>query len=311
MKSIKKEEAICLVKKTPAVYRFLPEALQRDRDVAIAFIKSNEEYISAYNNAILEEKRRASRTHEYRASSILRTENSELFLNGIPRDYPEVLGSFTDDVEVLTLLGGTRMCETVRFTDKNYNEGLVSKAIGKGFNLADPLFEYWYDRLSRDKKADEHVREKYRLTTDDSLFVVTAFKCLEVIDACADSHDDAYAALFLKCNSFLVEGNLGEEDIREGFLSFFLDYRKKSAPILRVFPVKRQNELAYEYHFLAGLIRPRDLEPALAELIAKNCPIARQLLPDEYILRYDLKYDPDCGDCSGCAKCFLRHILIL
>lgn len=309
MKKIEKNEAIGLVEKSPIVYRYLPEELQRDRDVAIAFIRSNEEYVSAYYGARIKAKRGKAIT----AASITRMENAELFLNGIPKAYPEILGSFTGDAEVLSLLGSTRMCEVVEFTDENYDEKIVSKAIGEGFNLVDPLFEYWYERLPRDKKSDEHVREKYELKTDDSPFIVTAFKCLEVIDAGTGSHDDAYAALFMKCNTFRIEGSFGEDggNLSSGYVSLFLDYRKETSRIFRVFPVEKQNALAGRYYFLAGLIRPDDLDPELAEIIAKDCPIARQLLPDEYILRYDLRRDPAHCDCTTCEKCFLSNILIV
>lgn len=312
MQNIEKKESIRLVKKAPIVYRYLPEELQMDRDVAIAFIKSNAEYVNAYYNALLEEKRASSKTHEYKASSVIRTDNADFFLNGLPLDYPKILGSFTKDTEIMTLLGGTKMYVVIDFTDENYDERVVSKAIGKGPFLVDPLFEYWYERLPCDKKTDDYIRTKYELTTDDSLFVVTAFKCLEIIDTCADSHDDAYAALFMKCNSFRTEGSRNEgDDLLAGYLSFFLDYRKETARIFRVFPTDRQNGLAGRYHFLAGLMKPDDLDPELAETIAENCPIARQILPDEYILRYDLHRDPEHRDCTKCEKCSFRHILIV
>lgn len=313
MKKIEKQEALGLVEKTPIVYRYLPEELQMDREIAIAFIKSNENYVSAYYGALIEDKRTASETHEYKASSVVRTENADLFLNGILSDFPASLGRFTDDAEVLSLLGGTKMREAVEFTDENYHEKIVSQAIGKGFGLVDPLFEYWYKRLPRDKKTDEHVREKYGLTTDDSLFLVTAFKCLEVIDTGAGNPDAAYAALFMKCNTFRFEAFDGGDDdnVSEGYVSFFLDYRERSARIFRVFSVEKQNALAGKYFFLAGLMRPADLDPALAEVIAKDCPIARQLLPDEYILRYDLHRDPTRRDCTKCEKCSFRHFLVV
>ena len=143
--------------------------------------------------------------------------------------------------------------------------------------------------------------------------MVTAFKCLEVIDAGMGSPDDAYAALFRKCNTFRMEGAYGEsgEEIAAGYLSFFLDYRKETARIFRVFPAEKQNALAGKYYFLAGLMRPDDLDPALAEVIAKTCPIARQLLPDEYILRYGLRRDPLRRDCTRCEQCSFRNLLIL
>lgn len=312
MQNIEKKESIRLVKKAPIVYRYLPEELQMDRDVAIAFIKSNAEYVNAYYNALLEEKRTSSKTHEYKASSVIRTDNADLFLNGLPLDYPKILDSFTKDAEVMALLGGTRMYEVVDFTDENYDERVVSKAIGKGYNLVDPLFEYWYERLPRDKKTDDCIRTKFELTTDDSLFIVTAFKCLEVIDSGAGSHDDAYAALFMKCNTFRFEAFYDKDDdsVSAGYVSFFVDYRKEAARIFRVFPVERQNGLAGSYHFLAGLMKPDDLDPELAKIIAENCPIARQILPDEYILRYDLHRDPAHRDCTKCAKCFIRHMLL-
>lgn len=309
MKTVAKEEAVRLVEKTPIVYRYLPEELQRDRDVAIAFIKSNTPYVNAYYDARLREKRETTVT----AASVTRRENRDLFLNGLPLDYPKILGSFTKDAEVLSLLGGTRMSEAVWFTDENYNEKVVSKAIGKGFNLADPLFEYWYERLPRDRKTEEHIREKYNLAADDSLFIVTAFKCLEVIDAGTDSHDDAYAALFMKCSMFRFDtfNNRRGDDITVGYVSFFLNYREAVAPIFRVFSAERQNALARRYHFLAGLMKPDSLDPALAEIIAENCPIARQILPDEYVLRYGLRRDPERPDCTKCDKCSLRRILIV
>lgn len=313
MKTIEKEEAIRLVKKAPIVYRHLPEALQKDRDVAIAFIKSNTPYVNAYYDALIGKRRAASEDRRYTAASVTRSENPELFLNGLPLDYPEILASFSKDAEIMALLGSSKMYEVIEFTDANYDEKVVSKAIGQGPFLVGPLFEYWYERLSRDKKADEHVREKYGLNSDDPRFIVTAFKCREVIDAGMDSPDAAYAALFMKCNSFRFEAFYGgsDEDVSAGYVSFFLDHRKETARIFRVFPPDRQNRLAGEYHFLAGLIRPGDLDPGLAELIAQSCPIARQILPDEYILRYDLKRDPEHCDCTQCEKCSFRHILVV
>ena len=313
MKAIEKKEAIGLIKKAPIVYRYLPEGLQKDRDVAIAFIKSNTPYVDAYYEAVMEGKRTSSETRECKTSSVMRTDNADLFRNGIPTHYPKILGDFTKDAEIMALLGATRMHEVIDFTDENYDERVVSKAIGKGPFLVGPLFEYWYDRLARDKKTGDYIRTKYELTTDDSLFIVTAFKCLEVIDTGTGSHDDAYAALFMKCNSFRSEAFYGNENdnVSAGYVSFFLDYRKEAARIFRVFPVEKQNELAGRYHFLAGLMKPDGLNPELAEIIAKNCPIARQILPDEYILRYDLKRDPEHSDCTKCEKGSFRHILIV
>ena len=122
MKNIEKYEAIGLIEKTPIVYRYLPESLQKDRDVAIAFLKSNAAYVNAYYDALSEEKRASSRAHAYQATSLLRTDNAGLFLNGLPTHCPKILGSFTKDVEVMALLGGTRMYEVIEFTDERQSE---------------------------------------------------------------------------------------------------------------------------------------------------------------------------------------------
>lgn len=311
MKPIEKEEAIRLVKKTPIVYRYLPEQLQRDREVAIAFIKSNAGYISAYFAALLEAKQRDAEEGSYTASSLIRANHADLFLNGIISDLPEVLNTFTGDAEVLSLLGSTGMSAPITFTDRNYHEKVLSKAIGKGHALVDPLFAYWYARLPRDKKTDEHIRVKYELTVDDPIFLVAAFKCLEVIDAGAGDPDAAHMALLMKCNAFRAEAAHGEEeDAAIGYDPFFFDHQKQAARLFKTFSVQKQNELAGGYYFLASLMKPTDLDPALAQIIAKECPLARRLLPGEYTLRYDLHRDPAHRDCTKCAKCFIRHMLL-
>lgn len=311
MRDIEKKEAISFIRKTPIVYRYLPEPLQKDRDVVIAFIKSNAGFVSAYYAAMREAKRKDAETGSFTAPSLVRKSRDDLFLNGIPEDFPQILGGFTEDAEILSLLGSTGMWNVVRFTDENYREKVVAKAIRKGYGLTDPLFDYWYERIPRDKKADEHVREKYGLTTDDLTFAVTAFKCIEVIGAGAGDPDAAYAALFMKCNTFRADMTYGgENDRSEGYAALFLDYRRELSPIFRTFPAEKQNALAGEYYFLAGYIKPAEFDPALAEVIAKNCPIARQLLPDEYVLRYGLHRDPLRRGCDQCEKCALRHILL-
>lgn len=309
---ITKQDAIALVEKTPIVYDYLPEELQKDRDLAIAFIKNNDRYAAAYRGLLIELDNDIDEKHLLRSSSSVRAENEELFLDGMPWDFPEVLGRFTDDAEVLAALGSTPMWSVVTFTDENYNEKIVSKAIENGPCLVHPLFDYWYERLNRDKKTDEHIREKYELAADDSLFIVTAFKCIEIIDAYAKNPNRAYASLFMECNSFCFDGEHvnNRDEVWNGYWTLFSDYQTETARIFRVFPVEKQNELAYSYFFLASLIKPADVDPELAELIVKECPIARQLLPDEYILRYNLTGDQECVNCRKCGKCYLSNVII-
>ena len=310
---ITKQDAVALVEKTPIVYIYLPEDLQQDRDVAIAFIKNNDRYAAAYRDMLMELNLDIDEDRPLRSSHSVRAENEELFLDGMPWVFPEALENLVNDEGILTLLGNSSMKNVVGFTDETYNENIVSKAIGKAPLITHALFDYWYNRLPRDKKTDEHIREKYELNADDSRLIVTLFKCIEVIESCKDDTASVYANLFAEFNTTLFDGAYGKDrnEVLTGYMSLFRTHRQEATRIFRVLSAEDQNELAREYYFFASLIKPANLDPKLAALIAEDCPIARQLLPDEYILKYNLTDEQPCDFCQKCAKCHWANMNLI
>ncbi len=300
-------EIIGQIRKTPIVYTFLPEEWKTDREIALEFIKSNLPYAEAYHSGMRKLGERYRKEGKLLDSSVGRENFRELFLNGVPREFPKELGAFSGDGEFLSLLGSSPMWECVAFTDENYDEKMIVKSICKGYCLVNPLFDYWAERLLRDKKTAEHVRETYHLQADEPMYSVTVFKCLKVIDGAKGDKADAVSRLMRRLNEALVLDGIKEGEL----IGFFAEHGERIGEIFRSLPVGRQNSLAHDYYAFAQFLRPQDIEPKLAEEIAKGCRMAYMVLPDEYILRYDLHYDCAHRDCTGCPKCALANMLIV
>lgn len=291
-----------LVARLPGVYKYLPEEIRAQKEVALTAIQKNASCIEGCST-LLDESR-----HEvaFASSSVVHREHQELFDAAMPdyyqRSFPQ---SLMADADVLVALADAGMGDAISFLPKYYDEKVIAEAIHKSKNkigILFPLCDYWASELARDKKTAEHIKRRYNLFSDASADLIACYKCREILDGVPNSNQ-----LWVRVLSYGYL--LGTRDDRESLLTISPEGLKELKKLFRSLQEQDQNSaILYGWFEYAMLIQPDYLDGDIAKQIAGTCPKAAHILPEEYVIKFGLQADADVKSCENCGRCMFNYM---
>lgn len=286
---------LSLLEKYPILINYLPQELKRNKQVVLTFIKANDSYVKAYQDASDK-----SITEEMLTSlNSVRASMSNAFRDACPKGIPNgVLEPFCKDVDVLVAVSNSSMWNDIYLTWENYDEKIAEEVASQSPQFACVLYDYWQEEIRNQPKVVNNIAVKYNLRSNMSTQIIALYKCIDVLSN--GKHDCRNALGFLLANA--SSGYWGDNT---------KECHRELAKIFRNMDVNAQCYLASLYYPLAGFIRSDDLNEELAEEVAKSCPIAASLLPDTCIIKYNLQQN-DVGEdeaiCAKCRNCYWRNV---
>lgn len=296
------ENWVQLVARLPRVYKYLPEEIRAQKEVALTAIQKNASSIERCSTLLDE------RHHEpvFASSSVVRREHQELFDTAMPdyyrHSFPQRLMA---DADVLAALADAGMGDAISFFPKYYDEKVIVDAIHMAANkigILFPLCDYWTSELAHDKKAAEHIKRRYNLFSDASADLIACYKCREILDGVPNSNQ-----LWVRVLSYGYL--LGTRDDCESLLTISPEGLKELKKLFRSLPEQDQNSaILYGWFEYAMLIQPDYLDGDIAKRIANACPKAAHILPEEYVIKFGLQADADVKSCESCGRCMFNYV---
>ena len=291
-----------LVARLPRVYKYLPEEIRAQKEVALTAIQKNASSIERCSTFLDESH------HEpvFASSSVVRREHQELFDTTMPdynqHSFPQ---SLMADADVLVALADAGMGDAISFLPKYYDEKVITEAIHKSKNkigILFPLCDYWASELASDKKTAEHIKRRYNLFSDASANLIACYKCREILDGVPNSNQ-----LWGRVLSYGYL--LGTRGDCESLLTISPEGLKELKRLFRSLPKQDQNSaILYGWFEYAMLIQPDYLDGDIAKQIAGTCPKAAHILPEEYVIKLGLQADADVKSCESCGRCMFNYV---
>lgn len=301
------EEALRLVEAYPIIYTVLPETY-KTREMTLCFLDANAAAVDTIHSqtaAEVTEDERLAKCVVHRSGNRF----NRLRRNAIPEDDVD-LGTWLKDPEVLA-----RAVDRCRFSfaPETYDEACVKAVLQQEPRLMRAAFTFWEHHISGYPKEVERIRNRFELRGR----VAEGKK-----DAAQGRTLSEEQLAFFKCLSLVPEENTAA--IAQLFFSACLcgaerpfadDNRPAYVLAMSHLAPDTQNALVADWHFCAKFVMKRLLDPDLMKSIAAVCPIAGNILPDEYILRCGLRptgSDEDavkqCEECWICKMRFARFV---
>lgn len=287
-----KEQTIDIINKYPVLVSSLSEEHLKDREIILAYIKANLAYIDKYI---------ALRQALYDC-----TDEED---DSIRRDIQSIkknanidnVGAFwfeyhSYDEEIVSLLINDRMWKCVHYTNDTYNETQILKMMEQYPDLIYPFFDYLSERLAKDPKAATSAKEKYNTSNDENYSYLAFRKCIDAVSKLKNAKE-----LYLRLLT----------------LAFDLDYDAKYASgnnfieqCFRLLNQEMRHNICKEFYYVAQYLSASEIDDAFATHIIEQCPIAANLLPDEQVLKNNLKVkiSDAQNECRKCNKCIFRRV---
>ena len=296
---LKKEKdiakAAAVVSKYPIVLNTLSEAMQKEKEIAKAFISSNDKIIKSANEEASDW--RIGR-HTKLTGSVERGEKAPSQLNGIiytEGDHnfckfaesldPQLIRYWMNDPELFDMLMQSSMWEWMPIDDELYEKINHGEMIEKYPQYLYILRWYLCSCFSKGErlKLSEHVRRKFNMKNDSNPDEVSIMAVYEII---MDMGEDYLSVLISSYNSFILAKYVSE--------------------LLRTMPKDKRDEMIKKNIKYAYYIRDtlRNNEK-IVQYICDNCPKAGDILSDRIVIKRNLKRstldeNEICKDCYLC-----------
>ena len=282
------QECYDAVVKYPVTFEIVPQQF-KDKNLVLAFLKANGKYVQEYWD--IEEKRWQDEDEAF-SNGIFLAPNRGRFthLHDVAIVEKDVdFGEWTGDVDVLCEIVKTRC--PFSFTQDTYHEDAVKKAIAREHKLVSDVYSYWESNICKNQKEIDKVCAKYQLFENRDARTLAFFKCLSLIEK---ENSMALLQLFVSASWDVDSGTCFQDE--DAFKKIF----RLLDEDMQVYVV----EMLYSY---AKYASKKVLDGTLVEEIVKICPIAGDVLPDEYVLRYGLEQaltEEEMEEkCKKCRKC--------
>lgn len=291
-----------LVARLPSVYKYLPEEIRAQKEVALTAIQKNASNIERCPTLLDESHHEPA----FASSSAVRREHQELFDTAMPdyyqRSFPQ---SLMADADVLVALADAGMGDAISFLPEYYNEKVIAEALHAAtdkISILFPLCDYWTSELARDNKTAEHIKRKHNLFSDATADLIACYKCREILDGVSNSNQ-----LWVHVLSYGYL--LGTRDDCESLLTISPEGLKELKRLFRSLPKQDQNSaILYGWFEYTMLIQPDYLDGDIAKQIAGTCPKAAHILPEEYVIKFGLHADADVKSCENCGRCMFNYM---
>lgn len=302
------EKALETVEKYPIVYTVLPDEL-KDKRMTITFLRANGRYLKLekeINKAIDKRESELRKENTYVSRAVLEKDCKEelknIRNNAVCGESTADLGEQTKDADVLIAAAEADAGYTLNvfghfeLTPQNYSEKAMAEAIGRQPRLVSRLYFYWKDHIQSVPGKRQSVMAKFGLCNEPCNEELAFYTCLNVI-----------------------EGK-GEEACRWLFQVFASDADARSNPdhddiYSRIFASLSSdvtNRIVSGNYRFARYVSSKILGKDLQKIIAEQCPIAGDILPDRTVLEYGLsahRTEETVREiCDKCWKCKLKHI---
>ena len=302
------EKALGTIGQYPIVYTILPESF-RDKRMTLAFLRANGRYLrqeNEINKAIDKRESELRKENTYVSRAVLEKDYKEelknIRNNAVCGESTADLGEQTKDADVLIAAAEAdagyvlNVFGHFELTPQNYSEKAMAEAIGKQPRLVCRLYFYWKDHIQGFPGKRQSVMAKFGLCNEPCNEELAFYTCLNVIEG---KGEEACRWLFqVFASDADVRSNPDHDDIYSRiFASLSSDVTNRI--------------VSGNYRF-ARYVSSKILGKDLQKIIAEQCPIAGDILPDRAVLEYDLSphktEDEACEICAGCGRCVLKYI---
>ena len=302
------EKALETVEKYPIVYTVLPDEL-KDKRMTITFLRANGRYLKLEKEINEEINKRESE---------LRSENTYASRGIMEKDYKEELrnisnnavgktnmvdlGEQTKDADVLVAAAETDaeyFLDTFghfELTPQNYSEKAMAEAIGKQPRLASRLYFYWKDHIRDFPGKRQTVMAKFGLCNEPGNEELALYTCFKILEGKSE-----------KTHLYLFNAFVSDPEVQTG-----PDNHEILRGIFAMLSPDAQNLLVSKNYKFARYMSVENFDQKLQKIIAGECPIAGDILPDRTVLEYGLsahRTEETVREiCDKCWKCKLKHI---
>lgn len=302
------EKALKTIKKYPIVYTILPESF-RDKRMTLAFLKANGRYLKLeckINEEIYKKEREFRKENKSISRGELENYYKEEFQyirnNAVGETCTVDLGEQTKDAEVL--LAASEVDEGYflnsyggfKLTPQNYSEKAMVEAIGKQPRLVSRLYFYWKNYIQKFSGKCQSVMAKFGLCNEPSNEELAFYNCLKIVEG---KGEETHMYLF---NAFASDPEVQSNP----------DHNEILRRIFALFSSDGQNLIVSRNYKFARYVSVESLDKELQKIIAKECPIAGDILPDRAVLEYDLSPHRTENEaykkCTECGRCLLKYI---
>lgn len=283
-------KAIELIKKYPLLVKSFPSEIQKNKEVAIAFIKANDFY-EQENRKILSGSYVGR--HTMLSGAYSRGKIAHLKLNGLISPHgigvccdginQEVLDVWFADIDIVEKFVNSYMSGWVELSDSMFEKIDHKRFLEQYPQYIYVLQRYFISKAENDSKLVEHIKRRFGLVNDVENHAVAVMATYEMIM----TYDEKFTAKLIDSyNSFVLAPYIKE---------LLISAPKK----LRDEIIKSNIKTAY---YISDEL---ENDEEIVDYICKNCPKAGDILSDEIVLKRGLKRTTLDEEeiCCGCEYC--------
>ena len=302
------EKALETVEKYPIVYTVLPDEL-KDKRMTITFLRANGRYLKLekeINEEINKRESELRKENTYASRGIMEKDYKEelknIRNNAVCGESTADLGEQTKDADVLIAAAEADAGYTLNvfghfeLTPQNYSEKAMAEAIGRQPRLVSRLYFYWKNYIQKFSGKCQSVMAKFGLCNEPSNEELAFYNCLKIVEG---KGEETHMYLF---NAFASDPEVQSNP----------DHNEILRRIFALFSSDGQNLIVSRNYKFARYVSVESLDKELQKIIAKECPIAGDILPDRAVLEYDLSPHRTENEaykkCTECGRCLLKYI---